>query len=953
MATLAPTSPLRGRAVELRTLVDALGRAAGGRPAIVVVEGEAGIGKSRLLAEALEAARERGLEVVAGRGQDLERNRPFGLLADSLGCSRSSRDPRRAAIAALLATHDGDRGVATVSSDPGLQFQAVDAFLELVEALALRGPLVLGLDDLQWADPSSLLTLGSLARRLTGSPVALLASLRPLPRGAELERTLEALDAAGARRLTLGQLDPDAVAELVAEAVGAEPGPRLMAEVAAAGGNPLFVTELVAALLHEGAIQVADGRAEVAEMTLPPSLRLTILRRLSFLPDDTLEALRPASILGSSFSFTDLSATTGRSVLELSSVLAEAMRARVLEDDGDRLRFRHDLIHEAIYEDLPASVRLALHRAAGRRLAEAGAEAVAMAEHLARGATPGDREAVAWLTRAATEAARRSPAVAAELLERAIGLADPADPGRDRLLVDRAGALMWAGRLPEAEAAFRSLLDREHDLSVEAQARVLLARTLGTQGRLRDTLRELERVQRSPTLGEELRAGAAAAEAMARLQLGDLDGAVAAAEQARSVALPGDHPAVILATTSLAIVEELRANLGRALRFADEAVRLADHSPQRRGHQEVVHLARGNILIGLDRLEDARSTLQTGRRISEELGVRWRLPLYQAVLAMRCFLAGEWDDAIAELQAARELTEETGERHSLVVIHSVTSLIALHRGELRRAGEAAAKAERELADSDPRFRTHWVMWARALLLEAEGADREALATLAGAWDLCARSGFAIEYPVLGADLVRLALAAGEPARAEEAAAAVAEVAARSDAPSLAGAALRCRGLLDDDPEVLGDAVDAYRRAPRPLELALAAEDAAAALVRRGRPGAAVPLLRQALELHERLEAARDAARVEAGLRALGVRRGRRGPRRRPQLGWESLTPTEGQVVDLVAEGLSNPQIGERLYVSPRTVQTHVAHVFTKLGVASRAQLAAEAARRRPARSPGR
>jgi predicted ATPase len=142
-----------------------------------------------------------------------------------------------------------------------------------------------------------------------------------------------------------------------------------MAEVAAAGGNPLFVTELVAALLHEGAIQVADGRAEVAEMTLPPSLRLTILRRLSFLPDDTLEALRPASILGSSFSLTDLSATTGRSVLELSSVLAEAMRARVLEDDGDRLRFRHDLIHEAIYEDLPASVRLALHREAGRRLA--------------------------------------------------------------------------------------------------------------------------------------------------------------------------------------------------------------------------------------------------------------------------------------------------------------------------------------------------------------------------------------------------------------------------------------------------------------------------------------------------------------------------------------------------------------------------------------------------------
>jgi hypothetical protein len=165
----------------------------------------------------------------------------------------------------------------------------------------------------------------------------------------------------------------------------------------------------VAALLSEGAVRTVDGRAEVVEMTLPPNLRLTILRRLSFLPEQTLEALRPASILGSSFSLTELSATTERSVLELSSVLAEAIRAKVLEDDGERLRFRHDLIHEAIYEDLPASVRLALHREAGRRLAGAGAEPLRVAEHLARGATQGDAEAVAWLTRAAGDASRGRP----------------------------------------------------------------------------------------------------------------------------------------------------------------------------------------------------------------------------------------------------------------------------------------------------------------------------------------------------------------------------------------------------------------------------------------------------------------------------------------------------------------------------------------------------------------
>jgi DNA-binding CsgD family transcriptional regulator/TolA-binding protein len=821
--------------------------------------------------------------------------------------------------------------------------------VELVEALALRGPLVLGLDDLQWADPSSLLTLGALARRLTGSPVALLVSLRPLPRSAELERTLAALDAGGARRLSLGQLDQEAVTELVAEAAAAEPGPKLMAEVAAAGGNPLFVTELVAALLSEGAIRTVDGRAEVAEMILPPNLRLTILRRLSFLPDDTLEALRPASILGSSFSLTGLSATTDRSVLELSSVLAEAIRARVLEDDGDRLRFRHDLIHEAIYEDLPASVRLALHREAGRRLAAAGAEALQVAEHLARGATPGDAEAIAWLTRAAGDAAPRSPAAAAELLERAIALAEPADPGRDRLLADRAGALMWSGRLAEAETAFRSLLDRVHDPAVDAQARILLSRTLVTQGRIRDAFQELECVQQSPGLDDKPRAAAWAAESLARMELGDLAGAVAVAERVRTAdGVPGDHPAITLAMAALAIAEELRANLGRGLEIIDQAVGLADRSPQRWGHRNPLHLARGSILMGLDRLQDARSTLQTGRRISEELGVRWRLPFYQAVLGMERFLAGEWDDALAEFEEALELAAETGERYSLVLTHTLKALIALHRGELRQAEEAAATAERELAGTSPRFRTHWAAWAQALLLEAEGATGAAFATLAGCWDECAGFGLAVEYPVIGADLVRLALAAGEPARAGQVAAAVAEVADRNQVASLAGAALRCRGLADDDPEVLRAAVDAYGRSPRPLELALAAEDAGAAFARRGEPEAAVPLLGRALELYERLDAARGAARVEAALRSLGVRRGRRGPRKRPRLGWDSLTRTERQVVDLVVEGLSNPQIGERLFVSPRTVQTHVAHVFTKLEVSSRAQLAAEAARRREA-----
>jgi DNA-binding CsgD family transcriptional regulator len=199
--------------------------------------------------------------------------------------------------------------------------------------------------------------------------------------------------------------------------------------------------------------------------------------------------------------------------------------------------------------------------------------------------------------------------------------------------------------------------------------------------------------------------------------------------------------------------------------------------------------------------------------------------------------------------------------------------------------------------------------------------------------------------VLGPDLVRLALAGGDLERAEQVAAAVDEVAAGNPGvPWIAGAALRCRGLATGDPKLLCAAVDA--QGARPFELALAAEDAGAAFARHGDVAAAAPLLRRALAVYERLGAARPAARAEATLRDLGIRRGRRGARRRPRLGWESLTGTERQVADLVAEGLTNPQIGERLFVSRRTVQTHLAHVFAKLDISSRAQLAAEVTRRR-------
>jgi DNA-binding CsgD family transcriptional regulator len=885
------------------------------------------------------------MQVAQGAAVELEQARPFGLVAAALGCERSAADPRRAAIADLLAGPMGDGGPVTVTSDPGLRFRAVDAFTDLVEELALAGPLVIGVDDLQWADPSSLLTLGATARRIAGLPVGLIGCLRPLPHGADLGRLTGVLEAGGAQRIQLGPLAAGAVHDLVADAVAAEPGPELLSGAAGASGNPLFVTELVGALVQEGAVRVAGGRAELTRVALPPTLRLTILRRLTFLPEPTVQALRSASILGSSFSLTDLATITGGSALELSGALDGAVRAGVIADDGPRLRFRHDLIRDAVYEDLPGAVRLGLHREAGQRLAAAGAPALQVAEHLGRAAVPGDAAAIRWLTRAARQAEATSPAVAAGLLARAVGLMDPADPGRDALLAEQAGSLVWAGRLAEAEDVCRALLAHDHDPSVTAYARICLGRALLAGGRARDALRELEAAADSAAPASAELATARALECFARLHLGDLDGASSAAAEAQSGAPPtwGDQHASG-AMINLALVAELRGELSSALQIADDAARLADRSPGRLGHHVQVFSGRGLILTELDRLEEARSALQAGMRLAEGCGVQLSLPGYQVYLALARFTAGDWDEAFAEAQAGLDLAEETGETYSRVLGQAVRSLILLHRNDLPGAHDAADAADAELADTGPRYRSHWAQWARALILEADGQPGQAYAVLAGCWDWCARHGLALEYRVLGPDLIRLALASGDPERAQAVAVAVAGLAEKNQIPSLTGAALRCCGLAGDDPETLAAAVQAYQGGPRPVELAGACEDAGAAFARQGHPDKARPLLEQALEVYEQLDAGRDLARAEAVLRAAGIRRGRRGKRGRPKFGWAALTPAERAVASLVADGLTNPQIGDRLYISRRTVHTHLAHIFAKLDITSRAQLAAQVTR---------
>jgi predicted ATPase len=221
----SPAVPLHllGRSSQLGELVGALEAAAGGAGSSFLVEGEAGIGKTSLLEEALEAAGQLGLQVFRVAAEELARRRPFGAILDCLGIDRTATDPRRAEIARILEEAQSPTGWEPLAAGAQGEFRVVEAILTLVEELSARRPLVVAIDDLQWADPSTMLVLHRLGRSVHRLPVLLIAACRPLPRPPDLERLLTSLTALGARRLVLGPLDERAVAALVETLVAARP----------------------------------------------------------------------------------------------------------------------------------------------------------------------------------------------------------------------------------------------------------------------------------------------------------------------------------------------------------------------------------------------------------------------------------------------------------------------------------------------------------------------------------------------------------------------------------------------------------------------------------------------------------------------------------------------------------------------------------------------------------
>lgn len=929
----AHAEPVFGRHTELAVLDWLLAGLAEGDGRALALEGEAGIGKTHLVDALHTRSAASGALVLRGGADEIERDRPGRILL-------ALTERLEAPIGGLLGNLDASEGTRG--------FAVVEALVDAVEHAAADRPVVVVAEDLHWADELSLRGIAALARRLEPLPVALAVTLRPSPRPPLLDRVLSTIAEAGAsgRCVRISPLDDTAVGSLVASVTGAAPGPTLTARLGGAAGNPLLVIELLRAFDHDGALRVQSGVVDTDEQPLPANLREAVVRRLSSMTQSTVEVLRLASLLGSEFVLSDVATVAGQSVVSVAARLHEAVDAGVLAGDGDVLSFRHDLIREAVYEDIAPAIRRDLHAAAGRALSAGGAPTLHVARQFALGARPGDVAAVEWLERAAHEALALDPGIAVDFFERALALAPDGWAGRARIETALLEPLAWSGRVDEARSRAQDLLDRSRDPDSEFAARRGLAAVLASAGDLAAAVPACEAAAAAP--------GASVGEAQ-----------VLRCVAAGMALLTGRPPVEVRAVGEASLADAKDTAHAELECWAHQTLCLAalaegrhddalDHARSARDIVEdrwvpamgflIPHLWVGSAHAYLDRFDDFFEAYATGRRRAERRGEPPFLILAHGGTAACQWIAGAWDDATSEIEAGLALAAETGGMSMTTLSHALAARIALSQGNLPAAEDHLAAGHQVLAAGGHLFGVDLLLWTQAGLFEAKGEPAAALALLTTLWDQTAAIRFLLQYRNFAPDLARLAVAHGALEQALAVAAEVEAGAQRSTSVSATAVALRVRGLVDGDAELLAEAVGLYRGTPRRIELAGACEDTANALIDLGRRGEAAEYLDESAAIYADAPADRDLARVDALLRACGRARRRAGPAR-AERGWDALSSKEREVVDLVVQGLSNPAIGTRLYISRRTVETHLSHIFRKLDVANRTQLATAAAAR--------
>jgi DNA-binding CsgD family transcriptional regulator len=930
-----PTSPaLRGRDVELGVVSEALTQTRAGRGAVILVEGHGGFGKTRFLAEVAAMGRRAGIRVGSGAIDSANRLLPLGALFAALF---EGADP-------LL-----DRSaLRDLHSLPEQRYWMLEDLAELLEQAALEGPLLLCHDDMQWADGACLAGVRTLPARLIALPIVWVFAFRPDTAPVDVRRELSRLERVGAHRVVMRALDEPAVAEVIADTVGGDPDPALMEIAERSQGSPFLLVELLMGLLEEGLIRTESGRARLVEARLPARVRDSMRDRLSRMSGPARQVAAVASVLGFKISFEQVAAMLGLSPADLLGPVEELVTADLLvESDGD-LVFRHELIREAVSGTLPDTARAALQRQAANVLLASGAPALDVARLLLDSARPGDQTAIDALHDAARQLGPVDPAAASELSLKALSLTALGDPNRLQLVGESALLLHAAGREEQAreiaDAALRDGLTPDQ----EAEIRLTLAAMyrLSPEVRVRAGLFALSQ----PGVSELMQArhrgrlvvnlAAAGQVAQAREMASQADRAV------RSTRDPVAGADLAVGNLVLDQLDGRYARLLAAKQATDQLVARDGEQPAIQAAESFASLA----LASLDRLDEALEVVAAGLAAAQRDHQAWMVPRWEVLQGHYLLQAGRLADAIAALEGAFADTEAV----AVLTIPDAAGLLALGRAGIHTGDEGLMRrseriAHATLAAGTPDVRRH-AAWLLALLQMARGETAAARAELAALGEDAEPTVLPMLVHVASdeAQLLRLALAVHDHGLADQAtAAAQRRLDLNPDVSSIAATVAHCRGLLSDDHDELAQAVELFAASTRPLAHASALEDLAIRLIDSSDRSGAAQRLEEALALYDRAGATWDAGRVRNQMRRLGIRRRLVSPASSTN-GWAGLTQSELKVVTLSAQGLTNRDVATRLFLSPHTVSMHLRHVYAKLGINSRAELARIALAHEPA-----
>ena len=955
---------LVGRADEVGVLDHALDEVDRGAAIALELVGEPGIGKTRLLRELGRMAEDRGHLVLSGSASELERDLPFSVFVDALDEYVRGLDPRvlvslgedvQAELANVFPSLPAFRSASTVAL-PNERYRTHRAVRTLLELLAEPRPVTLTLDDVHWADAASVELLGALLRRPPAAPVLVALARRPRPVWEPLSAASERAHREGLlTRIEVDALTPIEAHELLGDTVDSSRAASLYEET---GGNPFYLEQLALARSLEPMAGVTPGsETPLGGIGVPSAVAASLSEELAALSDGGRLVLEGAAVAGDPFEPELAAAAAATTEGAAMDAVDELLRLSLVRetDTPRRFRFRHPLVRRAVYEGTAGGWRLGAHERCAEALAARGAAATARAHHVERSAREGDTEAVAVLREAGEGAVHLAPASAARWFADALRLLPQTAPAPERaeLLLARAGALTAAGHFADSHSALLEALaivpDESHAMHAKlaracAGVESVLGRHDDARVRLARTLESL------PDTGSAEAVALMIELAMNRLWSTKYEAMQESAERAVSAArLLGDTPLTAAALAVLTVANSVLGAVGQAESDRLEAAALVESMSDgelARRLDAATWLAGAELY--LDRYAEADAHAGRALAVARATGQGELFLALVQILGAAWRVRGKLADAGDLLDGGIEAARLLGNTQALVWNLWSRSAVALTVGDAELA-LATAQESVDLSEGlDDGFHAAWAaVRLAATLLETGQPERAVellvgsaggptLALIPGSW-----RGYCLEL------LTRCWLALDCDADAQRAAASATAWSSAVPLPLPIAWADRAEAA------VALHAGDAARAAERslaaaegangvgaPIEAALSLTLAGRALVRLGERDRALAELERAAAEFDGCGALRYRDEVERELGKLGHRRHRRTrPGKADATGIESLTGRELQVARLVVDRKSNPEIAKELFLSQKTVETHLRNIFRKIDVSSRVELA--------------